>query len=62
VTATENSELESLILHIKGLVFVQALLEARGAAAAELAEHRAELERERRRLAELVRHDVPNAA
>jgi hypothetical protein len=58
----DQRELESLSLHIKGLLFVQALLEARGAGPAELAEHRAELERERRRLAELVAHHVPHAA
>jgi hypothetical protein len=57
-----NPEIESVILHIKGLVFVHALLEAHGAGEAELAEHRAELARQRRRLAELVRHDARRAA
>jgi hypothetical protein len=52
----DQRELESLILHIKGLVFVQALLEDKGASEAELAEYRAELARQRILLAELVRH------
>jgi hypothetical protein len=52
----DQRELESLILHIKGLVFVQALLEDKGASEDELAEYRAELARQRILLAELVRH------
>lgn len=55
MTAAPDSRLESVILQIKGLVFVQALLENQGASEAELAEHRAELQRQRVQLAELVR-------
>jgi hypothetical protein len=54
VTATTGNEIDSVILQIKGLVYVRALLEARGIGEAELAEYRAELARQRRRLAELV--------
>jgi hypothetical protein len=50
-----ESEIDRLLLHIKGLVFVRALLEEQGASAVEIAEHTAELERERERLARLVR-------
>jgi hypothetical protein len=59
MTATANRELEGLILQIKGLVFVQALLDDKGADEAELAAYRAELARQRRRLAELVQHAAP---
>jgi hypothetical protein len=48
-------EIEQTLLQIKGLVFARAILEGRGAAPAELAEHAAELERQRHHLAELVR-------
>jgi hypothetical protein len=48
-------EIEQTLLHIKGLVFARAILEGRGAAPVELAEHAAELEHQRRHLAELVR-------
>jgi hypothetical protein len=58
VTATANRELDNLILQIKGLLFVRALLEEKGASEAELAEYQAELERQRRRLAALVRHSA----
>jgi hypothetical protein len=55
--------LESLILHIKGLAFVQALLEPRVVGPAELAGHGAELDREpTTALAGLVAHHVPHAA
>ena len=56
MTAPANRELEDLILQIKGLVFAQALIEDEGASDAELADYRAELARQRGRLAELVRH------
>jgi hypothetical protein len=58
VTASANRELDNLILQIKGLLFVRALLEEKGASEAELAEYQAELERQRRRLAALVRHSA----
>jgi hypothetical protein len=58
MTAAPDEELESLILQIKGLVFVQALLEDNGASDDELAAHRAELARQRRRLAELGRQSA----
>jgi triphosphoribosyl-dephospho-CoA synthetase len=50
-----DHEIDGVLLHIKGLIFARALLEQRGASESELAEHAAELQRERRRLAELVR-------
>jgi triphosphoribosyl-dephospho-CoA synthetase len=50
-----DHEIEGVLLHIKGLIFARALLEQRGASESELAEHAAEIQRERRRLAELVR-------
>ena len=55
MTALDQAEIDGILLHIKGLVFARALLEQRGASESELAEHAAELHRERRRLGELVR-------
>ena len=52
--STSAGDIDRILLHIKGLVLVRALLEARGASQDEVAEHSAELERERERLAELV--------
>jgi hypothetical protein len=52
-------EIEQTLLHLKGLVFARAILEDRAASALELAEHAAELERQRRHLAELVRDFRP---
>jgi hypothetical protein len=52
--STDEGDIDRLLLHIKGLVLVRALLEAQGASRAEIAEHSAELERQRERLAELV--------
>jgi hypothetical protein len=49
-------ELDDLVLHLKGLVLVRALLEERGASAAEVEAHTAEIERLRERLAEVVQH------
>ena len=48
-------ELDDLLLHLRGLVLVRGILEQRGASAAELEEHSAEIERLRERLAGLVR-------
>ena len=48
------SEVEELLLRIRGIVFVRAILEQRGATEAELDEHRLELEHLRRRLARVV--------
>jgi hypothetical protein len=48
-------EIEQTLLHIKGLVYARAILEDEGASAVEVAAHSAELERQRRRLADLVR-------
>ena len=47
-------ELDDLLLHIRGLVLVREILEQRGASAAELDAHTAELERLKGRLAELA--------
>ena len=48
-------EIDRLLLHIKGLVYVRALLEENGASRTEIAQHTAELEHQREQLAELVR-------
>jgi hypothetical protein len=48
------TEVEELLLRIRGLVFAQAILEERGATTSELWEHRLETERLRRRLACVV--------
>jgi len=56
-------ELDDLVLHLKGLVLVSRLREQRGAEAGELLMYRAELERVRDQLANLVRtSDVDRAA
>jgi hypothetical protein len=47
-------ELDDLLLHIRGLVLVREILSQRGATAAELDAHTAELERLKERLAELA--------
>jgi hypothetical protein len=49
-----GDEVEDLLMRIRGLVFVRAILEQRGASAAELDEHRREIERLRRRLARVL--------
>jgi hypothetical protein len=49
-----SPELDDLLLDVRGLVLVRELLAERGATGAELAAHTDELERRRRRLAELV--------
>jgi hypothetical protein len=51
-------EIDDLLLHIRGLVLVREILRQRGATAAELDAHTAELERLKDRLAELA---VPEA-
>jgi hypothetical protein len=48
------TEVEELLMQIRGLVFVRAILEQRGASPSELEEHRLETERLRRRLARAV--------
>jgi hypothetical protein len=48
-------EIDDVLLHLRGLVLVRQILEQRGASAAELEEHSAEIERLRERLAQLVR-------
>jgi hypothetical protein len=53
-TAVLQRELDDLVLQLKGLVHVRALLESRGASAAELAEHSEEIERVRGELARLA--------
>jgi hypothetical protein len=47
-------EIDDLLLHIRGLVLVREILTQRGASAAELDAHTAELERLEARLSELV--------
>jgi len=49
-----TSEVNDLLLHIRGLVLVREILRQRGASAAELDEHTAELNRLKSRLAELA--------
>jgi hypothetical protein len=48
-------EIDDLVLDLKGLVLVRELLERRGADAAEIELHSAEIERVRERLAGAVR-------
>jgi hypothetical protein len=48
-------EIDDLVLHLKGLVLVRELLEARGARRHEIDAHSAEIERVRDRLARAVR-------
>jgi hypothetical protein len=54
-------ELSDTVLQLKGLVLVRAILEDRGASEPELAEHTAEIERVRERLARLAR-EAPGLA
>jgi len=54
-TAVLERELDDLVLQLKGLVHVRALLEDRGASAAELAAHSDEIARVRTELAESVK-------
>jgi len=49
-----TNEVNDLLLHIRGLVLVREILRQRGASAAELDEHTAELNRLKSRLAELA--------
>ena len=51
------TEVEELLMRIRGLVFAQAILEERGASASELEAHRLETERLRQRLAVVVASD-----
>jgi hypothetical protein len=56
------SEVDDLVLQLKGLVLVRAILEERGATAAELDEHSAEIERVRGELARVAVADAGRAA
>jgi hypothetical protein len=56
------TEVEELLMRIRGLVFAQAILEERGARASELEAHRLETERLRRRLAVVVANDRQGVA
>ncbi len=49
-----NAEIEQLLREIRGLVLVKGLLKRRGVTHGELVAHGKEIERARRRLAELV--------
>jgi len=51
-------EIDDLLLHARGLVLVRDLLETRGASQHEIDAHGEELDRVRRRLAELVGGDL----
>ena len=53
-TASPFSELDDLVLHLKGLVLVRRLREQRGADADELSMYRMEIDRVRDQLASLV--------
>jgi hypothetical protein len=62
VTATtidRFTELDDLVLHLKGLVLVRNLRRSRGAHADELGMFNAAIDRARDRLAEFVRRDGP---
>ena len=52
---THDHEIEELLLHLRGLVFVRAILEQRGAPEAELASHSSEITRVRGDLARRAR-------
>jgi len=54
MTAREH-EIEDLLLHLRGLVFVRAILEQRGAPETELARHATEIARVRGDLARTAR-------
>jgi hypothetical protein len=56
------SELGDLVLHLRGLVLVRAILEQRGATAAELEQHSAEIERVRQELARRAVAEAGQAA
>ena len=49
-----NEEIEQLLREVRGLVLVKGVLKKRGVSHAELVAHGAEIERARRRLAELI--------
>jgi len=51
---TRDREIDELLLHLRGLVFVRAILEQRGAPEPELASHASEIARVRRDLAARV--------
>jgi hypothetical protein len=53
-TAVLQREVDDLVLQLKGLVHVRALLESRGASAAEIGAHTEEIERVRGELARLA--------
>jgi hypothetical protein len=55
VTVLEQRQVDDLVLQLKGLVHVRALLETRGASAAELDAHSDEIARIRAQLADRVR-------
>ena len=52
--AQRNAEIEQLLLEVRGLVLVKGLLKRRGVSRAELEAHGQEIERARRRLADLI--------
>jgi len=56
-TIDRSTELDDLVLRLKGLVLVRNLLHTRGADPAELGMFNTEIDRARDRLAEFVRRD-----
>lgn len=57
-----GGEVEELLMRIRGLVYVCAILEQRGASEVELDEHRRETDRLRQRLADLVADEARRPA
>ncbi|SRR5712691_2520360 len=57
-----SSDVEELLLRIRGLVFARTILEQRGASEVDLEEHRLEIERLRWRLASLISGSAAMAA
>ena len=55
MTVLEHRQVDDLVLQLKGLVHVRALLETRGASAAELDAHSDEIARIRAELAQRVK-------
>jgi hypothetical protein len=49
-----NAEIEQLLMEVRGLVLVKGVLKRRGVTRVELEAHGAEIERTRRRLADLI--------
>jgi hypothetical protein len=61
-SGSRSAEVDDLLLRIRGLVFVSAILEERGASEGELDAHRRELERLRSQLVHVVLDEAEKLA